>query len=91
MLWTMYIVPTSPFEFGGVWEGGLVVTHTLLGHWDPITENAIQRALAHSIAVNGVPPDTGSTLGLARIPETIRGRSGCADCAKFTVISWYPG
>ena len=51
----MYTVPTSPFEFGGVWQGGLVVADTLLGHWDPITENDIQRALAHSIVVNSAP------------------------------------
>ena len=54
MLWTMYIVPTSPFEFGGVWQGRFGGPHTLLGHWDLIPENTSQRVLAHSIVVNSV-------------------------------------
>ena len=64
MLWTMYIVPTSPFEFGGVWQGRFVGPDTLLGHWGPITENANQRVLAHSIVVNSVPQAREARWGL---------------------------
>ena len=60
----MYIVPTAPFEFGCVWQGRFGVADTLLGRWDPHTENANQRALVRSIIVNSVPQAQEARWGL---------------------------
>ena len=64
MLWTMYIVPTAPFEFRGVWQGCFVGPHIILGHWDMSTENVSQRVLAHSIVVNSLPRAREARWGL---------------------------